>query len=308
MPCFYPIRVYSFKHPETGKSVINFNIPKGKDPNLSLPCNKCIGCKLEYSRQWAVRCTHESMLHSENCFITLTYDDIHLPRLPLATLVPEHLCKFFKKLRMRIWRQYGLRVRHYSCGEYGEVSGRPHYHSLLFGFRPRDGIRIKPDLFYSEWLSDVWQYGNCSFGDVTFESACYVTGYVAKKVGRCADDYLSIDEFTGEVFQIHPEFCRMSRGDGKDDPVFSGGIGHGFYSKYSDDMYRNDLVVLGSRQSGKPPRFYDKHLELDNPELYSRIKDTRDINRADDTHGTDARLRAREACALAKVKRKGDRI
>lgn len=66
---------------------------------IKLPCGQCLGCRLDYSREWAVRCTHESLLHKENSFITLTYDDEHLPED--GGLVKKHWQDFCKRLRKK---------------------------------------------------------------------------------------------------------------------------------------------------------------------------------------------------------------
>lgn len=78
MPCMRPLTGWRVVNPDKpGKYLITF---KGGHPSdrLKLPCGKCIGCLLERSRQWAVRCIHEASLHNQNCFLTLTYDDYHL--------------------------------------------------------------------------------------------------------------------------------------------------------------------------------------------------------------------------------------
>ncbi|MCD7740178.1 MAG: hypothetical protein LUH11_02395, partial [Candidatus Gastranaerophilales bacterium] len=46
---------------------------------IKVPCNKCLGCKMDNSRMWALRSVHESKLHAHNCFITLTFNNKHLP-------------------------------------------------------------------------------------------------------------------------------------------------------------------------------------------------------------------------------------
>jgi len=58
-------------------------MPSGYKP-LALPCGQCTGCLLERSRQWAVRLMKEFKLHDETCFLTLTYDDAHVPTLAYA--------------------------------------------------------------------------------------------------------------------------------------------------------------------------------------------------------------------------------
>lgn len=81
MPCYHPLHGYYSKHENpTGKRSWVRHLSQAKSAEgLSLPCGRCIGCRLERSRQWAVRCVHEAALHEDNAFITLTYDDDHLP-------------------------------------------------------------------------------------------------------------------------------------------------------------------------------------------------------------------------------------
>ena len=91
---------------------------------------------MERSKTWAVRCRHESLFWDHNVFVTLTYDDDHLPWH--GSLVPEHLQLFVKRLRKAL---SGVQVapgsvhrpiRFFGCGEYGSTSKRAHYHLLLF--------------------------------------------------------------------------------------------------------------------------------------------------------------------------------
>ena len=46
---------------------------------LTLPCGQCVNCRLNRSQEWAIRCVHEASLHSQNSFITLTYNNDNLP-------------------------------------------------------------------------------------------------------------------------------------------------------------------------------------------------------------------------------------
>jgi hypothetical protein len=270
MPCYHPIDVYvTIK--EDGKKRIHFNLPGGRrdpTPDMKLPCNKCLGCKLEYSRQWAVRCMHEAHEHEENSFITLTYDKQHLPEN--GTLVPKHLTDFWKRLRKKL----DVQIKYYACGEYGEKNLRPHYHACIFGWKPKDGLLVKDDLYYSAELAEIWKKGLCSFGNLTFESAAYVARYTTKKLiySGVKNPYRRICETTGEEIEICKEFSRMSRGNGKNN---TGAIGKCFYRKYYSDMYKNDSVVLDGRSVGKPPRYYDKLMELDDMEALEKIKEIR---------------------------------
>ena len=236
-----------------GKRSIVFNPRFGlTDRPISVPCGQCIGCRLERSRQWAVRCVHEASLYENNCFLTLTYDDAHLPSDLSLNLV--HFQNFMKRLRKR----YGKGIRFFHCGEYGENFGRPHYHAIIFNFdlpdrvlwSQRDGV----NLYSSDILRSLWPYGFSSVGDVTFESAAYVARYVIKKVtGANADDHYSfVDELTGQVFTRCPEYTTMSRRPG---------IGKGWIDKFLPDVFPGDFVVINGVKC-RPPRFYDNQYEV----------------------------------------------
>ena len=249
MSCFHPIKGFrARKVGASGKRGIVFNTRDGfPDLPVSVPCGQCIGCRLERSRQWALRCVHEAQLHQDNCFITLTYDDDHLPVDRSLNL--EHFQKFMKRLRKR----YGDGIRFFHCGEYGENFGRPHYHACLFNFdfsdrelwSVREGVR----LYTSKSLQDLWTFGFSTVGEVTFESAAYVARYVMKKVtGPSAEDhYIYVDEITGQVYERKPGYVTMSRRPG---------IGKAWIDTYMDDVYPGDFVVLNGVKC-RPPRFYD---------------------------------------------------
>ena len=110
----------------------------GVEGTLELPCGQCIGCRLERSRQWAMRCLHEASLHDFNAFITLTYSDSNLP--PGGSLHYTDFQLFMKRLRKRA----GMPVRFYCGGEYGESGTvRPHFHACLFGYDFPDKVFYK---------------------------------------------------------------------------------------------------------------------------------------------------------------------
>ena len=110
MPCYCPITAYYGKDvSKTGKRRIVFSRDASfSGVTLKLPCGQCIGCRLEKSRQWAVRCMHEKQMHPFNEFVTLTYDDAHLPEG--GALVKRHLQLFFKRLRKKFGK--GVRFAH----------------------------------------------------------------------------------------------------------------------------------------------------------------------------------------------------
>ena len=139
---------------------------------MDIPCGQCIGCRIERSRQWAIRCYHEASLHAENSFVTLTYNDTNLPANNCVSV--RELQLFMKRLRKR----FGAGIRFYGCGEYGDLTGRPHYHICLFNFSPPDLTLYKitndQRLYSSKSLDTIWGKGYTLTGDVTFQSAAYV--------------------------------------------------------------------------------------------------------------------------------------
>jgi len=283
MPCYSPLVAFrSEELNSSGKRSFVFNRKKSLDgvPH-KLPCGQCIGCRLEYSRQWAVRCLHEASLYSANCFITLTYDDKHLPGD--LSLKKDHYQKFMKRLRKRfdgidpVSDSSGVSypIRYYHCGEYGELRFRPHYHAILFNFDFPDKVFWKKSvdgspLYLSPALQELWSFGFSSIGSVTFDSAAYVARYVMKKVNGDMKEghYRRFDSSTGEVIDLQPEYCTMSRRPG---------IANRWYDEWKDDVYPHDYVVVNGVRC-KPPKYYDGLYELDDPDDYVRLKSNRKIN------------------------------
>ena len=270
MPCFSPLEAYRSLEPNSnGKYPLVF----GKESfdtgeKVEVPCGRCVGCRLERSRQWAMRCVHEASLYDDNCFITLTYNDANLPED--GSLHKDHFQKFMKRLR----KKYAPKtIRFYMCGEYGDELGRPHYHALLFNhdFSDKELWSVREDvkLYVSEELNKLWPFGYCIIGAVTFESAAYVARYVMKKVtGDMAEDHYSeTDPITGEITFKVPEYNCMSRRPG---------IAFDWYEKYKGDL-RKDFVTFNGRKV-KPPKYYDGLYEREDAEGFSQLKADRALS------------------------------
>lgn len=296
MACFHPLKGYRSRNVNAnGKRPIVFNSGAGfSDLPVSLPCGQCVGCRLERSRQWAVRCAHEASLYADNCFITLTYNDQHLPAD--RSLDVRHFQLFMKRLRKR----FGSGIRFFHCGEYGERYGRPHYHACIFGFDFSDKVLWKVSngnrLYTSATLSELWPYGFSSIGDVTFQSAAYVARYILKKINgeSAVEHYRYIDSQTGEIFQRRPEYTTMSRRPG---------IGQGWLQKYHSDVYTFDYVVINGKKV-KPPRYYDNQFEIMDPDLMAKFKAARVLNsKKHIDNNTPDRLQVRETVQLARLER-----
>ena len=263
----------------SGKRSIVFNRKAGYvDMPVTVPCGRCIGCRLDYSRMWAIRCVHEASEHAENAFVTLTYNNDHLP--DNLSVDKTALQLFFKRLRKRLG---GKLIRYFACGEYGDKLQRPHYHAIIFGHSFMDDriLHAKRNghlLYRSPTLESTWEFGFSLIGDVTFQSAAYVARYVVKK--RKGDDdyvdprtgmtnkeyYMIVDKDTGEVHYREPEFVIMSRGSKSRG---TGGIGKSWIEKYKSDTDKDFITIDGSKHP--LPKYYDEILAReDELEMLSR--------------------------------------
>ena len=299
MPCFSPLQAW-----RTSKGEIVFWRRQDAINEFKLPCGGCEGCLLERSRQWAVRCMHEAQLWEKNCFITLTYEEPP----PWNSLVHSDFQKFMKRLRKRFkgdkevvdvrTGKSSRPIRFYMAGEYGSVRGRPHYHACIFNFAFEDLKFLRrtnsgSDLYRSAQLESLWPHGYSSVGDVTFESAAYVARYVMKKQNQDIDVHAPVDLETGEVIQRLPEYNRMS---------LKPGIGANFLDKYKSDVFPNDYVVVNGHKA-KPPRYYFKRLEQQDPDLYEQVEYSRAMKGLESCEeNTVERLGARQKVLQAKLK------
>lgn len=241
MPCFYPMRGYEKWSGgwTASRREAAHDLLTGQIKELSVPCGQCIGCRLERSRQWAIRCVHEASLHQDNCFVTLTYAPEYLPAD--GSLNKRDFVLFMKRLRKR----FGEGIRFFQCGEYGEKFARPHHHVCLFNFDFPDKQFLSHNLgnpiYVSKALSELWPFGFSSIGSLTFESAAYVARYIMKKIN-------------GEMASKHydgrqPEYITMSR---------CPGIGAGWLDLYSSDCYPKDFITVKGGIKCRPPRYYDR--------------------------------------------------
>lgn len=291
MQCFHPIPAFQL---ESGAIVF---VERGKVLRaFQVRCGRCIGCRLDRSQGWAQRCMHESQLHKESWFVTLTYSEENVPR----ELVYRHFQLFMKRLR----RAKGA-VRFFMCGEYGERTARPHFHACLFGLSLDDLVLYKRldsgfVLYTSKFLESVWQKGFCVVGAVSMDSAAYVARYCVKKVvGKDAEaHYTRVDDVTGEIYSITPEFAHMS---------LKPGIGARWIEKYKEEVYgsgraevRDSVVVNGSYQ--RPAKFYDRFLKSKFVEEYEALQFKREKESyefSDDS--TPERLAVREVVAKSRL-------
>lgn len=290
MPCYSPLKGWlSNEVNGSGKRSIVFNKSEALfSAPVSIPCGQCIGCRLEKSRQWAIRCVHEASLYEDNCFITLTFEDRFVPAN--GSLVKSDFQKFMKRLR----KMFGKGVRYYHCGEYGSKLERPHHHACLFNFDFPDKklwtVKGGNRLYSSEILSKLWPFGFCLIGDVTFESAAYVARYMLKKfVKNKVYPGLKEEYYHGRL----PEYTTMSRRPG---------IGYEWFKKFSKDVFPEGYITIRGGIKCRVPVYYESIFDLTNPDILDKIKLMRSYGAFNDPNNSPDRLRVREDLQIVRAK------
>lgn len=233
-------------------------IQKGLDPSVhphgvTVPCGKCMMCRIAKRREWTLRLTHELASSQDGIFITLTYDDENLPRKnptreipnPFPTVVKSDLQKYFKRLRKAIGEK---KIKYFACGEYGDLNERPHYHAIV------SNMSILSDSDCNA-VTDCWSKGFTHIGIAEFDSIQYVAGYIEKKL-------------TGPLGKKY--YQDLGR-----DPVFrlvSQGIGKEYALKHRDQLSQNLYSSIKGKKMNLP-RYYVDVLQLDPADLSTRSQD-----------------------------------
>lgn len=205
---------------------------EARDRAMAFPCGQCLPCRINKAREWTHRMMLEQRVSDESSFVTLTYSDEHLPEP--ADLIKSHLQNYLKRLRKAAYEK----LRYFAVGEYGDRTGRPHYHIALFGLGLESENIIKQCWNYCD--RDVGIF----VGDLNKDSARYITGYCIKKLTRDGEKGLN-----GRA----PEFAIMSRNG-------EGGIGVGAVKemarKIRDKPYykKEDRRIIRELKYGKNNR------------------------------------------------------
>jgi hypothetical protein len=267
MPCTNPKKGYRYGVTENGKPKIVFKVPDGelshKLEQYSLPCGRCVSCKLSHAKEWATRICHEAQTAKISTYLTLTFDEDNLPAD--KSVHKAHIQKFIKRLRRRL---EPLRFKYFACGEYGDERLRPHYHVIILGWEPLDKqfwsfSKSGHKMYRSTFLEEVWPFGYVTVEDVTFNSAAYVARYSMKKT-RDKKEYEIIDYETGEYNKLNEEFILMSKGIGKD-----------WWNQFKTDTDKDYLLSGDAEYKNKVPRYYDKLREKEDPESLEKLKEKR---------------------------------
>ncbi len=325
MACYHPLKAFQVGvNPLTGKKVMKitsyqvdgvYQLSPGESwycfsgsPPLpvfrylkdftEVACGQCVGCRLERSRQWANRLLMELEYHDSAYFVTLTYDDDHVPLAPYSdpdtgeaffamSLMKRDFQLFMKRLRFSFSDDS---IRFFASGEYGPSTLRPHYHAIIFGLHLPDlvvsGASPLGDRYYtSASLQRVWSSpprdrlnrpagqaslssreiaalstptGFITIAPVTWESCAYTARYIMKKLNGKEADYYT-------SFNIEPPFSLMSRRPG---------IARQWYDDHPGCM-DFEYISISTPTGGKkfrPPRYFMKMFEVDYPEESEKIK------------------------------------
>lgn len=257
-----------------------------------IPCKECIGCRLDYSRDWANRGYLEGLQWNQNYFVTLTYDENHIniPEELTTTegvtyteieelewkgiLVPKELQQFLKNIRQILKREFNHdNMRFIACGEYGAQNGgkRPHYHLILFNcplpiesfYKPRISWN-KDTYFQNEILERAWSKGISNISEANWNNIAYTARYITKKInGKESEDYYAMQ---GQI----KEFLRSSR---------KPGIAKGYYDEHKKEIYEKDQILIRNREGAfwvSPPKYFDRLYEKEDPEHMAWIKKERE--------------------------------
>lgn len=244
--CLNPIRVYP-----NGKNPITHRYEFSE--SCMVACGKCLECFQRYSIEWAFRIMLESKRYKDNCFVTYTYNEEHLPNPPFVSRREVQLLN--KRLRKAL---APLKIRFFACGEYGKRGKRPHYHEIIFNWFPSDAYFWKcidgVDYFRSPMLEKIWTKGFSLIGRVEYKTALYCAKYMNKFFYESEMEVVNADPLGDEdcPFWDCPTrpFVQMSNRPGI-----------GFESVYESDMLADRIYIEG--RSCKIPRYFLKVMERD---------------------------------------------
>lgn len=258
----------NFKHKVVFKAHSSDPFTEGRfhfNRQILIPCGKCLDCRLKKSYQWADRIMLESEQYTFNCFITLTYDDIHMPLLNVddrmvGTLVKRDLQLFMKRLRKDL---YPRKIRFFACGEYGSKTNRPHYHIIIFNYFPEDAMKWSENddyvLYRSKRIERLWNKGQSVVGSLVPTSARYVASYMLKKQYETTKEY-----------KVQAPFITMSKRPG---------LGMNYYLSHKDDILNGSMIYPPLSKPCQSLTAFDRKIEQEDPNALFRLKLARqDLN------------------------------
>lgn len=218
---------------------------------ITVPCGKCVNCLSDRRNEWTIRLAiHTEYSARMPLFLTLTYDEDHLPRVCptwkdlgvygsctsscikfsrsrscFPTLVRSDVSAFLKEYK----RKYSLSndvFTYFGCGEYGDPENstvgiaRPHYHLLFFGDEELYQLFDRDVDLAKQHVQDVWKKGHVDVRIAGYDGIHYVTKYCLK------DD---LNDYVGCV----PSFTIASKG-----------LGNAFFQSTQAAIFKHKLDML----------------------------------------------------------------
>ena len=299
MSCKHPLlRIYNPRDQSDTRAILSLGTAmakyhfKGYEEVISrtdvmlIPCGKCIGCRIRAKQDWATRLELEARAYKGRAwFITLTYRDETIPTLirntgelieggvsvwsrgaevpeQINTLNMDDMTRFWKRLRkyQPTETDMGKTLRYFYAGEYGEQTGRPHYHAIIFGLDIPDLKKVpgRNQYYKSAILEKIWGKGNVTIAYSEPGTYNYVAGYVTKKMyGNDTKEYQNLG--------LTAPYACMSR---------KPGIAMPWLEQNLDKLWEQDYIQLAGK-TAPIPRAFDKVLEQKDPERLWEKKQAR---------------------------------
>ena len=259
MQCIKPIKA---GFDQAGNIVYSSSKMSKELEPFAFPCRKCLPCRINIGREKAIRAVHESMMHKDSIFLTMTYNEESL-KSPRLNYLDFQL--FMKRLledvnKNIIHKENRIKIPFMVTGEYGDKFKRPHWHALLFNLTVPDREHLRSTdmgehVYKSEYIQKLWQnQGNIEFGSVTMDSASYVARYAAKKLIHGKD----------QDHDYHPVHKTSSRH----------AIGKSWIEKNWQETFRDGYIVLPNGEKTAIPRFYNDWFRKNHPDQWMQYQST----------------------------------
>lgn len=219
-----------------------------------VPCHCCLGCRIDRRLLWEYRCTSEFVKY-RSAFVTLTYDEYHLPfnkgsRLP--TIRHSDFHKFIDRLRHYVNsipempKACTKDFKFVACSEYGTNKFRPHFHVLFFGL---------DWLYFKKIFIEKWQNGIVDVGPILSGGIRYILKYM--------DSQLLGEYALNKYFDVGVDIPKM---------YFSRGIGKDFFISQIENINEYGCAKIGNRLIPIPSYWKNKLFHYCDKNIYARKK------------------------------------
>lgn len=267
--CLHPVKL--FYNRRTKKYQINYMPNECSKTNVVYaPCRKCEGCKHDREGEFVLRMKHEIESYKGNTtFLTLTVNEENMENVfPGRELSHRPFQLFMKRLRKIL----PSKVTYVVCGEYGAKKNRPHYHAIIFGWKPQsEELRVVKrtpgyNLYACSTIEKCWKFGFNTVGVANESSSRYLMKYVLKQLG-IEKELFSIDDETGEVINYKRPYIVYPRSKQ------NGGLGFRWFEKNKEKIFTEGYIAGSKAEIHLSiPKYYKRKCEELYPELYQEWK------------------------------------